>query len=78
MDPSKFIAPEFGSVHREPGNKWAFWYFKPALIPRDLLLTPATVSVLSQADASLGRLQGIGALIRDPGVASARVVYGSR
>ena len=66
MDPSRFVAPAFGQATREPGNKWAFWYFKPVLIPRDLALTARTVKALSDADASLGRLQGIGALIRDP------------
>ncbi|GAA2023143.1 Fic family protein [Nocardioides kribbensis] len=66
MDPNRFTAPVFGEAVREPGNKWGFWYFKPAPIPRDLALTTATVRALSEADASLGRLQGLGALIRDP------------
>jgi Fic family protein len=66
MDPSRFAAPAFGEATREPGNRWAFWYFKPAPIPRDLALTPPTVKALSDADASLGRLHGIGTLIRDP------------
>jgi Fic family protein len=66
MDPSRFTAPQFGAATREPGNKWAFWYFKPAPVPRDLSLTAATVKALSAADASLGRLQGVSALIKDP------------
>jgi Fic family protein len=66
MDPSRFAVHTFGEVTREPGNKWAFWYFKPASIPRDLSLTLSTVRALSEADSSLGRLQGLGALIRDP------------
>lgn len=64
--PEDFTATTFGSAHREPGNKWAFWYFRPARIPRDLDLTTPTVMALSAADASLGRLQCLGALVRDP------------
>lgn len=66
MDPVNFQDAAFGEAAREPGNKWAFWYFKPAPIPRDLPLETRTVKALSDADASLGRLQGLGALIRDP------------
>lgn len=66
MDPGRFVPSAFGEPAREPGNKWAFWYFKPKPIPRDLNLSPKTVQALSNADASLGRLQGLGALIRDP------------
>lgn len=66
MDPKRFVSSVFGEATREPGNKWAFWYFKPSAIPRELALTSRTVKALSDADASLGRLQGLGALIRDP------------
>lgn len=66
MDPQRFVSSEFGEATREPGNKRAFWYFKPSFIPRELALTSRTVKALSDADASLGRLQGLGALIRDP------------
>lgn len=66
MDPTRFVAPGFGVATREPGNRWAFWYFKPQPIPRELTPEGATIRALSSADASLGRLQGLGALIRDP------------
>ncbi|MFT3876146.1 MAG: Fic family protein [Propioniciclava sp.] len=66
MDPHRFTAPTFGEAVREPGKKWAFWYFSPAEIPRDLPLATSTIRALSDADASLGRLQGLGALIKDP------------
>lgn len=66
MDPQRFASTPFGEAAREPGNKWAFWYFKPGPIPSDVALTSRTVKALSDADASLGRLQGLGALIRDP------------
>ncbi|MBF4163273.1 Fic/DOC family N-terminal domain-containing protein [Nocardioides acrostichi] len=39
---------------------------KPAALPRSLDLTTATIKALSEADASLGRLSGLGALVRDP------------
>ncbi len=66
VDPDRFASTDFGDATREPGNKWAFWYFKPRPIPRDLTLSARTIKALSGADASLGRLQGLGALIRDP------------
>lgn len=66
MDPARFTAPTFGKAAREPGNKYAFWYFEPAPIPRDLELTMPTIFALSEADAALGHLQGLGHLIRDP------------
>ena len=66
MDPEKFRSPEFGEATREPGNKRAFWYFSPKFIPRKLDLDPATILALSDADAALGHLQGLGHLVRDP------------
>ncbi|MFE6645789.1 Fic family protein [Nocardioides sp. NPDC057772] len=66
MDPERYDAPQFGRATREPGNKWAYWYYRPAHIPRDLPLDPLTVKALSDADAALGRLQGVSALIQDP------------
>lgn len=66
MDPGRFRSSTFGQPAREPGNKWAFWYFRPSSVPRDIALTTHTVRALSDADASLGRLQGLGTLIRDP------------
>ncbi|GAA3867671.1 hypothetical protein GCM10022275_16690 [Tessaracoccus defluvii] len=58
VDPTRFQTTQFGQAAREPGNKWAFWYYKPGPIPRDLPLATRTVKALSDADASLGRLQG--------------------
>lgn len=66
MDPERYDAPQFGRAVREPGNRWAYWYYLPAHIPRDLALEPLTVKALSDADAALGRLQGVSALIHDP------------
>lgn len=66
MDPSQFTSTAFGTVRREPGKKWAFYYFSPAPIPRELALEPRTIELLSEADAALGQLQGLGQLIKDP------------
>ena len=66
MDPRNFAESVFGEPKKEPGNQWAFWYFKPAPIPRSLALDPETVLSLSEADAALGHLQGLGHLISDP------------
>jgi Fic family protein len=66
MDPTNFQAPTFGEAVRRPGDRWAFWSFSPAPIPRGLPLDSATVLALSEADAALGHLQGLGHLIADP------------
>lgn len=66
MDPRDFSVPTFGQPAREPGNRWAFWYFQPSPIPREIALTTQTVRALSDADASLGQLRGLGTLIRNP------------
>jgi Fic family protein len=66
MDPGKFTSQTFGSVTKRPGDKWAFWYYMPKPIPRDLSLEPATVLALSAADSAVGRLSGVGRLLTEP------------
>lgn len=66
MDPKNFVDSPFGSAQRVPGDKWAFWHYRPEPIPRNLTLEPETVLALSDADAALGHLQGLSALISDP------------
>ncbi|WP_087003927.1 Fic family protein [Gulosibacter sp. 10] len=66
MDGSRFSDTRFGSATIEPGNKWAFTYYLPKPIPRSLELPPDTVRLLSEADASLGHLQGLGTIITEP------------
>lgn len=61
-----FQRQQFRSDQREAGNKFSFWYFKPATLPRELHLTAPTVNALSEADASLGLLNGLGRLISEP------------
>lgn len=66
MDPTDFTSNAYGRPRREPGSRWAFWYYLPNPVPRDLVLEPRTVLALSEADAALGHLEGLGHLIRDP------------
>lgn len=66
MDPARYPSSAFGRAEREAGNRWPFWYFRPDEIPRDLELSLTTIDALSQADAALGQLQGLGRLVRDP------------
>ncbi|MEU7950561.1 Fic family protein [Micromonospora chalcea] len=68
MDPKKFTSQEFGEVTKQPGEKWAFWYFRPHAVPREITLDIDTILLLSSADAALGRLSGVGRLLPDPGV----------
>ena len=68
MDATRFIDSVFGSPAREYGNKWAFTFYLPRSIPRELPLSPTVVAELSEADAALGHLQGLGMLITDPGI----------
>ena len=42
-----FVDGPFGRASREPGNVWAFTYYLPRAIPRDLHLGPKVVAALS-------------------------------
>ena len=66
MDPARFPSDQFGTVQRRPGENWAFYYYLPNQMPRDLILAPETIFALSKADAALGRLSGVGRLLRQP------------
>jgi len=66
MDPRTFTSTAFGSVQKTPGGKASFYYFRPAPIPRQLDLTPETISLLSEADAALGQLQGLCEVVKEP------------
>jgi Fic family protein len=65
MRPEDFNAPQMGRPKKGLG-RFGFWYFDPAPIPRDLDLSVDTVMALSSADTALGRLAGVGRLLRDP------------
>lgn len=66
MREADFTSQEFGRITRIPGDKWSFPYFLPKQLPRELELTNDTVIALSEADAALGQLNGLGQLIREP------------
>lgn len=66
MDAARFAETSFGRATIEPGNRWGFTYYLPNPIPRDIPLAPRTITLLSEADAFLGQLEGLGTLIRDP------------
>lgn len=68
MDASRFVDSPFGGPAKEPGNKWAFTYYLPKPMPRQLDLSSRVIAELSEADAALGHLQGLGLLITDPGL----------
>lgn len=66
MEMGRFVDSRFGRPTVEPGNKWAFVYYLPRPMPRELTLSAAVVAELSEADAALGHLQGLGQIITDP------------
>lgn len=66
MDPDHFTNASFGTVTREPGSRHPFWYFLPKKLPREINLGRQSVLLLSEADAALGVLNGLGRLIREP------------
>lgn len=63
MDANDYKAPEAGRVLRTPGGYLAF---VPAPLPPRLEFSPELVRLLSAADAALGELSGLGALLPNP------------
>lgn len=66
MDEANFVDSVFGTAARVPGEKYAFTYYLPKSIPRDLALSAPVIAALSEADAALGNLQGLATLITQP------------
>ncbi len=66
MDPGRFVDSPFGRPARQPGQKWAFWHYAPKPIPRDIVMSSDAVLAMSDAEAALGRLSGLGYLISEP------------
>lgn len=66
MDAGAFVDSPFGRPTQEPGNRWAFTYYLPRPVPRHLDLSAPLIALLSEADAALGHLQGLSALLPDP------------
>lgn len=65
MDPSRFVAPEFGEAVRTPGRH-GYVAFRPQPLLRSVDLNADTVLLLSEADRALGRLAGAGRLLPNP------------
>jgi Fic family protein len=65
MESSDYAKTSFGAARRTPGRHGYVAYF-PATIPRALELPAPIVRLLADAEASLGRLAGVGALVPNP------------
>jgi len=65
VDPSRFVAPEFGEAVRTPGP-YGFVAYRPKPVLRSVELSADTVLLLSEADRALGRLAGAGRLLPNP------------
>lgn len=68
MHADDYAKTPFGAPARRPGDRWAFTYYLPSPLPRRVDLTDDVVLALSEADAALGLLSGLGRLIEDPEV----------
>ncbi|MDN5963872.1 MAG: hypothetical protein L0L18_14070 [Acidipropionibacterium jensenii] len=66
MKAEDFAEGTCGSPVREPGNRHAFTHYLPRPIPRDLTISTTAVELMSEADAALGTLQGLGVIMTDP------------
>jgi Fic family protein len=65
MDMQRYAHSPFGEARLTPGPHGYVAYF-PAPIPRRLELSTATITLLADAEASLGRLAGLGQLLPNP------------
>lgn len=63
VGPEGIESSEFGTLRRHPDG---FWWFDPKPVPRRLPLEEETQLALSQADLALGRLAGVGRMLRNP------------
>lgn len=64
-DPAQFVAPDWGRAVTTIGPA-PYVAFVPTPLPRTMSLDTATISALSHADSSLGRLAGTGQLMPNP------------
>lgn len=65
MELADYASTPFGKPRRTPGRHGYVAYF-PAPIPRRIELPSETVRLLADAEASLGRLAGVGQLVPNP------------
>lgn len=54
----------FGQIRRDDNDQ--YWWFDPSPMPRRVDLDPETLLALSDADAALGRLSGVGGMLQEP------------
>ena len=65
MEPTAYASTLFGEPRRTPGRHGYVAYF-PAPIPRSIELPASMIRLLADAEASLGRLAGVGQLVPNP------------
>jgi hypothetical protein len=65
VDLGDYASTLFGEPRRTPGHHGYVAYF-PSPIPRTVELPAPTVRLLADAEASLGRLAGVGQLLPNP------------
>lgn len=65
MELTAYATTPFGEPRRTPGRHGYVAYF-PAPIPRTIELPTSTIRLLADAEASLGRLAGVGQLLPNP------------
>lgn len=65
MDPTRFVAPHWGSAI-DVGGIASYVTFVPASLPVELVLPPGTIMLLSEADAALGRSAPAGQRLHHP------------
>ena len=68
MDPSDFNSTRAGSLELCEGRGTRYHAFVPAALPPALAFTPPLLVVLSEADAGLGELAGVGRQLPNPHV----------
>ncbi|HWJ50599.1 MAG TPA: hypothetical protein VNR42_06230, partial [Solirubrobacteraceae bacterium] len=66
MEFADYASTPFGEPRRTPGRHGYVAYF-PASIPRSIEMPAETVKLLGDAEASLGRLAGVGVASQFPG-----------
>jgi Fic family protein len=66
MKDANFTSQRFGRITRNPLLAWTHPYYLPTALPREVELTPDSVSAISRADIALGTLAGLGLLVTEP------------
>lgn len=61
--PEQITSDAFGHAEQHADG---FWCYVPASLPRHIELESETLLALSEADAALGRLSGVGGMLKEP------------